>query len=278
MRCAYRSVTFLAVAVFTPIAPGSPFPMYVVDSANHLLTVDVQSGQVDRVDGGFAQLTDIAFDPQGTLYGITAVYVYEIDVQRGWSTLIGAHGFGNPTNPSGIDALTFGADGVLYGAGNDILISIDPDTGAGTALGNLSGYSSSGDLAVDSAGRLLLTTDAGALVEVHPDGSGATRIGSLPYDDIYALASNGDGDIYGIRSTNELVSVDPVTGNASIITELQADFLIGRAWGASFPDQFIPEPATLVLLLTGLGVIGSRRRSKALGRKVQGLKVECPDF
>ncbi|MFQ5592261.1 MAG: PEP-CTERM sorting domain-containing protein [Phycisphaerae bacterium] len=243
---------------------GATAPMYICDSTNNLLTVDPATGELELVAGTFAQMTDIAFSPSGVLYGVTPTYLYEIDPDTGWNTLIGAHGFSSPVQGYGIDALTFDRSGNLYAAGNNILIRIDPATGQGTAVGALSGYRSAGDLAVTATDRLLLTTDSGDLVEVHRDGSGATLIGSLPYSDVFAMGGSLDGNVYGIRSTNDIILIDENTGRGTIIGELSGDMLHGRAWGGSFPDQFVPEPATLLLLVSG--TIALLRRRTAPGK------------
>ena len=241
-------------------------PMYIADSANNLFTVDVVTGHADRIGGLRAQFADIAFSPSGRLYGITTTYLYEIDPSDAWSTLIGPHGYGGAGSPYGLDSLTFTADGALYAAGNDILVRIDPATGAGTTVGALSGYRSAGDLAVDTSGRLLLSTDAGVLVEARPDGSGATAVGSLPYNDIWALAGAADGTLYGVRSTNDIVAVDSHTGHATAVSALHSDSLIGRAWGGGFPDQFaMPEPSTLAIGLAGALLLAVWHRRPAGG-------------
>ncbi len=56
------------------------------DSANNLLRVDVNSGIVRRIEGTFAQMTDIAFSPTGELYGVTPSYLYEMEFEIGWDT------------------------------------------------------------------------------------------------------------------------------------------------------------------------------------------------
>jgi hypothetical protein len=238
----------------------SATPLYLADSASHLLRVDVATAQVEGVFDAGVQFTDIAFAPAGQLYGITADYLYEIDPTTGWSNLIGPHGFGGLGGSYGLDSLAFGSNSVLYAAGNDILISIDPLTGAGTRVGSLSGHRSAGDLAIDSKGRLVMTTDVGWLVEVDTDRGGVFPLGRLPYSDIYALATDPDGTLYGLRSTNQILRIDSDTGHVAALGTLHANTLIGRAWGASFPVVHLPEPATVLLLILGTSVASLARR------------------
>ncbi|MCP4589501.1 MAG: hypothetical protein GY842_02025 [bacterium] len=252
-------IGFSLVALSAHVSRASDLLMYVNDSANRLLTVDVATGHVERLGTTGAQFTDIAFSLEERLYGVTRTYLYEIDPANGRSTLIGRHGFGEPGHSYGIDSLTFASDNTLYAAGSNVLIRIDTDTGAGTAVGTLSGYSSAGDMAADAQGRLFLTSDAGMLLEVNRDGSGAMPIGSLPYTDIYAFAGTAGGVLYGIRSTNEIVNVSPDTGQATIVGELGGDFL-GYSWGGSFPHQFAPEPSSLVICLSGAAFLALRGR------------------
>ena len=263
MRSSSMMVTAACVLVAGSMTARAGTIMVVTDSVNNLLQIDVQTGVVSRLGGTDAQFTDIAFTPDGGLYGVTADYFYEIDPANGWSTLItrpGQAGFGGAT---GIDALTADQTGVLYGAGDDVLITIDPATGQATRLGDLSGYRSAGDLAVDATGRLLLTTDSGDLVEVARDGSGALPVGQIPYSDVFALGSNAAGDLYGVRSTNEVVSIDPATGQAAVIASLHAEgFLMGRIWGGSFPGRYTPEPTTLILWTFAALVVVGRKQTK----------------
>jgi hypothetical protein len=251
------AVLFAVLAASRSVA--ADVSMFVNDSANRLLIVDIDTGQAERVGTTNAQFTDIAFSPDGRLYGVTARYVYELDAATGWSTLIGSHGYGEPGHAFGIDSLTFASDGTLYAAGNDVLITIDPESGIGSQVGTLSGFRSAGDLVVDNQDRLFLTTDVGMLVEVDPAGAGALPIGNLPYTDIYALGGTQDGALYGIRAANTIVSVNPDTGEATFAGTVEADFLMGYAWGGSVPDQFAPAPASLLIFLSGSMLLIARR-------------------
>ena len=251
MRITHLAMALALVGFAARAAHAAETLMYVNDSANRLLTVDVSTGHAERLGTTGAQLTDIAFNEQGQLYGISPTFLYQIDPANGWSTLIGPLGFGAAGQAYGLDALTFTSDGTLYAAGNDVLVRIDTTTGTGTKAGNLSTFRSAGDLTTDTAGRLLLTTDVGLLVEVDRNGSGATAVGSLPYSDIFGFGCNAGGMLYGIRATNEIVLVDSATGQSTVTAELQGDFLLGYAWGGGFPGHTAPEPSSLVVWVTG---------------------------
>ena len=227
--------------------------MYIADAANNLVLFDPSTRVGEYVGSMGAQYTDIAFAPNGRLYGVTTTLLYEIDPTDGWSTLIGSMTLSVPEATGTTDALAFGPDGVLYGAGNDVLISIDPATAATTVIGDLSGFRSAGDLAFTSDGRMLLTSDTGMLVEVDYTNGGATAIGALPFDDVYALGTDPDGAIYGVRAGHELLTIDPLSGAATSLGKLETDFLMGWAWGGSIPSTHAPETCTLVYLaITGV--------------------------
>jgi outer membrane protein assembly factor BamB len=259
VKYAPSAAILMLVATSTWSNAESLGPMFVTDSANNLLLVDVASGSVSQVGSTAGQLTDIAFASDGRLFGITSTYVYEIEPTTGWSTLLGPHGLGGPVNSRGLDALAFGHDGVLYAAGDDAIASIDTTTGEGTLLGNLSGFRSAGDIAVDAAGRLLLTTDSGMLVEVDPDGTGAVPVGDIPFSDVYAIARGNDGTIYGLRSTGDVLTIDGATGAGQVVTTLNPGFLIGRPFGGSFQPHPVPEPSAM-LIAAGMALIATRRR------------------
>ncbi len=271
MRAPCFAVAALLVCLATPAVRGTAVPMLVVDDERQLIAVDVGTGEAQLIGTAAAWFSDLAFSPSNELYAVNNRQLWTLD----WrvyppalhGSLIGYHGFGVLEGGYQIDALTFGDDGVLYAAGDDILISIDTTTAQGTRIGSLSGYRSAGDLAFDAMGRLLMTTDVGALIEVHTDGTGATYIGDLTCDggvcdDVYALDTADDGALYGIRATNDIVMIDPVTGATTPLSVLDAGVPVGAVWGGSFPDHYVPEPTTLLLALTGAAVVLCRRRKR----------------
>lgn len=133
-------------AVRTPIGPhgipganaiafGPDGTLYAAGSAStSLYTIDMDTGAATAVadtgyisDGGMAFMDGkILLASHGMLVGI--------DPADNWSTtVIGPIGF------SSIWGLTVSADGVLYGFNNLSVITIDPSTGAGTQVWDVSG-------------------------------------------------------------------------------------------------------------------------------------------
>lgn len=257
MRRAILCVTVSLVALASIAAADFDRRLFLSSASGQLVAADVGTGEVESIGVTGAPFTDIAFDPDDRLFGVTWDSLFEIDPHSGTTTYIGAHGFPGARNE--INALVVGADGTAYAAGNDILLALDLESGAGTYLGTLSGYNSAGDLAFDADGRLLLTTDTGELVEVHVDGSGAVAIGDLPFDDIYAFAATPEGELYGVRARREIVAIDAHSGLATVVGSLQSESSIGSVWGGSFPTDHLPEASTALLCLTG-GALLSRRR------------------
>src|SRR5262245_20787282 len=129
-------VLALALGLSASTALASPI-MYVHDSGGELGKVDVATGAVTLIGNMGVVMTDIAFDPAGNLFGLSFGTVYSINPLTAAASLIGGHGI------AGSNALVFGSDGTLYGAGNSTtsLFTINPATGAGSAVGNIGFFS-----------------------------------------------------------------------------------------------------------------------------------------
>ena len=93
--------------------------------------------------GSFAPVTgmlDLAFHPNGNLYGITANDFYQIDTTTGTATYIGTHG-------TGVTALTSDNNGNMYAATSaGSFFTMDVTTGLATLIGVM-GTGAAGDLA-----------------------------------------------------------------------------------------------------------------------------------
>jgi hypothetical protein len=249
-------LSFLLLSTTAMALPTSP--LWTHDSSGNLATYDIATDTVTLIGNMGAVMTDIAFDSSGNLFGLTFTGFYSIDSTNGNSTLIGSHGI------AAGNALVFGTDGTLYGAGNSTtnLFSINTSTGAGSVLGDI-GYSSSGDLAFNSS-SFFLSADTGSndtLVTIDQTSFAGSAVGNFGFDSVFGLATGDDGSLYGLSGTNVL-DVNITTGAGTIISNFGGQG-VGASFGSSFKTEAkpVPEPATILLFCSGLlGVAGIKRR------------------
>lgn len=248
---------FLLAMLGTSVTMAAPV-MYVDDSNGKLGTVNVGTGAVDLIGSMGDVMTDIAFDPNGNLYGITFSSLYSINPQTAAAAFIGNHSI------LGGNALVFGSDGTLYGAGNSTtsLYTINPTTGASTSLGNI-GFASGGDLAFNN-GHLYLASATNQLVDVNLNSpADSSSVGNFGVAGVFGLATGDDGVLYAVAN-NTIYTVDTATGHLASPVNFGGNGL-SAAFGQSFFHEAvpsIPEPESYAMLLAGLGIVGAMSRRK----------------
>jgi serine protease AprX len=204
---------------------------------------------------GFDRLGAIAFDSNGTLYGVSGASdtqgtLMTIDPTNGTPTVIGL--LSDPN--AAVDGLRFNSQGVLYGGsfnnskGVGQLLTIDPSNA--NVLSSLtlvgSGNSFCPGIAFDSldvlygsrgnsTGRLedidLIDQVTGVLTPIGPMEAVISDIVFAP-----------DGTLYGCSPTGDLYSIDPVTGTKTLLFNTGIAQLSGLAAAPASPTP-TPTPS-----------------------------------
>jgi outer membrane protein assembly factor BamB len=191
--------------------------LYVVDPVSRLYTLDPATGSPNLVGPvGIASVTDIAFHGP-TLYGVSFSQFLRLNPDTGAGVVVGALGGSFSTT----NGLAVASDGTIYaGTTAGQLIRINPVTGAGALVGNFGGgLTSSGDLAFDSNDILygaLISGGTVVLARINRSTGLANTIGPTGLGQMYGMAFFCC-QLYGATSDGNLVNINVVTGNATII-------------------------------------------------------------
>ncbi len=243
------------------------------DGSSTLVRIDSVTGAATVIgETGFAPVTDIAFTPDGALYGIYRQSIFfgfgenntllSIDPITGKGTRIGELGVERTTS------LVSDDNGQLYAAtGAGTLITINRTTGAATVIGELgAGTGASGDLSFAADGRLLVTLIGDPfdlLAAVDARTGVATVIGSIGYQDVFGLASMPDGRLVGAadgdQETPLLIEIDPVTGRGRKIAEIRTtDGMYGLSIGPATTLSGRPDLRIVSFRAPTRGTIGEQ--------------------
>jgi len=193
----------LAAPVLYAVATNSAFG--TIDVATGTFTM---TGTVSGLTSG--ELGDLARLPGGPLYAMTSSSALAIvNPATAATTVVGSSG-------NSIFAIKFRGDGVLFGASNTDLYTIDTTTGAATHVGSFGTPTSTyWDLSFDDAANLFLTRSTGTLYSVNVATGAATSIGSIGYS---AVATDfDDGTLYGFTTDDQVISIDTTTGAGTLV-------------------------------------------------------------
>ncbi len=203
----------------TAVYAHTPTQLYRIDPDSYQLTM------IGTFSFGNDTMTDIAIDKNGLMIGVSFTKVYRVDPTTAATTLLSSGLTGEFNGLSFVPADQVGTTGddVLVGTRNadGKVFRIDPMTGTATQIGDMNGYSSSGDLvAVDGFGTML-TADNGLsndrLVRLAPGTFAATVIGTdIGVAEIWGVAF-WKNKIFGFTNGGKFLTIDPVTGVGTII-------------------------------------------------------------
>ena len=232
--------------------------IYLATEAGGLYAWTVATGSLRFVGNMGVQLTDIAFDPEGRLYGISFNSLWQVDPLTAETQLVGRLRDPLPVASgtlSGANGFDISSDGVALISSNNNrnVVEVDLATGAvSTSVEPLlgSGQATAGDIWIGENRRYWLTTDNGLLVEAQTvlDERG-NRVGrDVPVDSEIV----GSRLVYGLVGTPEWM--EPPSGAFLIgFTGTRAHYLGGGR------DALGPGFATLALDSDVYGAARARR-------------------
>jgi hypothetical protein len=235
--------------------------LYGVESASgtsqNVFVVHRSDGHVDVIgDAGFSKLSGLSYDQStGRLYAST----------------------GNQSNAS------------------RSLLIIDPESGAGTLVGDIdtptTTFQAFSDVAVDAAGQIYgVTGQAQQLIRVDPETGDGTLIGSIvltggePTDSVQGLAFDAAGDLYGSTKLGQLIWIDVEDpGQSSLVATLGEGFELnaitfdadGSLYGVSNTELYLLEVSGTELEATWIGDTGEALRGLAFVPVVGDLDDDC---
>jgi streptogramin lyase len=205
--------------------PPAVEPIYL-NTGTDLYTFDPVTLRTTRIGAfsGGAQLTDIAIDAAGRMYGVSFTALYRVDPTNARLTEIASMN----TELRGLTCL---GDGRLIGAGDGVW-SIDPATGALTTVRAAGFATTSGDIVALPDGLLYWSTTGGDMLAiVDPNGGSANLVGDMGVNNVYGMAFYDDGSangvLWGFAASGQALRIDPATGRATVQS------VPGTWWGAT---------------------------------------------
>jgi len=223
------------------------------DAWGDVFSVDLDAGMaLQFIDTTDEAMSDMAFTPEGKLYGVTlpalggysVLYSFLADfesetpsIETEWTREITL----GDTEPLYLNALTFSPEGELFAAGSKFpdphsnpgfLFKIDLDTGAAEEVLSFGTYASSGDLAFDSHGNLYLTARSGELLLVPPEQDSFDVVGDTGIDLFYGVTFGPGPLCYGFTWEEEVYRIDMATGESTLVTQFTdvwLDYVNGAA-------------------------------------------------
>ncbi len=165
------------------------------------------------------QMTDIAVNAAGEIWGITFNAIYRIDAATARCTLVSPlEGQYNGLTFVPVGVLNPSAEVLLAVAGSGDYYVVNTSTGRVQRLGSYGAYASSGDLvSIASAETWAIVKVLGEdnLARVDLRTGRTTLVGPTGVDDVWGLGY-WRSRLYGFTQGGQFVTLDPATGRATV--------------------------------------------------------------
>ena len=216
--------------------------VYLAGSCSGLYSIDIESCSTQLIGYTFAEFFDIAIHPfTETMYGITSEgFLYEIDKESAGISLIGL-------SETGLNALTFASDGVLYAmkASSDDLYLIDIENAFATNLGSTGiGVGASGDLTfIEGELYCSTTSDQMAYIDLNDIASSYIIGNFIGPGTVYGITSQGDceGTVYSFfgNTIYEILEIGPSITSIQRCQNVLPELINGAA--TIYESDFVNE-------------------------------------
>ncbi|MSP54177.1 MAG: hypothetical protein EXR69_00995 [Myxococcales bacterium] len=197
-----------------------------INTSDMLYSYDPATNTSARIgafrSGGNAvtDMTDIAIDLSGHMYGVSFSKLYSINPATAEASFVASVA-------DSLTGLTFVSDGRLVGTGSKVSF-VDTSSGALTTLVPAGRYTTSGDIIGLPDGMLYWTVEGGDdLVQIDPASGGTVRVGNIGVSGLYGLGY-ADGKMLGFTSGGRVVTIDESTARSGTASSLS-----GSWWGAT---------------------------------------------
>ncbi len=192
--------------------------LYGYDPASHTAT---EIGIFREGGVTITDMTDIAIDGNGYMYGATFTQLYSIDPRDARATLV-------QRLPDSGTGLTFLGDGRLVIAGDAVTLH-DLSRGTRDTLVPAGRYTTSGDIVALPDGYLywVVTGARDTLVRIDPQNGQTIEIGQLTQNSVYGIGY-ANGVLQGFSSTGRVIDIDPADAHTFSTANVN-----GVWWGAT---------------------------------------------